>query len=251
MSFNLSTFVFQIVNFVVLAYILHRLLYRPLRAAIDKRRGDAERAKVEADAARQDALALKSTMQSQLAEMDKQREEILQKVRTSAETERQRLLAEGQREIERRQAESRVAIEHQREEALNSLAAEIRTEAVSLAERLLKESVGAGLQAQLAQRLVDTLARLSAEDKAQVQRQWVAGDGALLETAAALDTASAHKIADAIKTIVGQQVKVAQQVKPSLLGGVRLRIGGLVWDATLAAQLETINSQPEGGGIHG
>lgn len=32
MAFNIWTFLFEIVNFVVLACILHRLLYRPLRS---------------------------------------------------------------------------------------------------------------------------------------------------------------------------------------------------------------------------
>ena len=38
MNIHLGTFVFQIVNFVVVAFILHRLLYRPLYEAIDRRR---------------------------------------------------------------------------------------------------------------------------------------------------------------------------------------------------------------------
>ena len=35
MTFNGWTFLFQVLNFVVLAYALHRLLYRPLREAIE------------------------------------------------------------------------------------------------------------------------------------------------------------------------------------------------------------------------
>ncbi len=44
MSFNLGTFLFQTVNFIVLVYILHRLLYRPLHEAIDRRAAEIARA---------------------------------------------------------------------------------------------------------------------------------------------------------------------------------------------------------------
>lgn len=38
MKLNLTTFIFQIINFVLLAYILHRVLYKPIRAIMEKRK---------------------------------------------------------------------------------------------------------------------------------------------------------------------------------------------------------------------
>ena len=38
MKFSIATFVIQIVNFVLLSYILYRVLYRPLRNIMEKRR---------------------------------------------------------------------------------------------------------------------------------------------------------------------------------------------------------------------
>ncbi len=55
MTFNIWTFLFEVVNFVVLAYILHRLLYRPLREAIDRRRAEIAQTQAEAEQARAEA----------------------------------------------------------------------------------------------------------------------------------------------------------------------------------------------------
>ncbi len=65
MTFNVWTFLFEIVNFVVLAYILHRILYRPLRAAIDQRRAVLAKTQSDAEAARAQAVAMQEQLQTQ------------------------------------------------------------------------------------------------------------------------------------------------------------------------------------------
>ncbi len=88
MTFNIWTFLFEIVNFVVLAYILHRVLYRPLRAAIERRRAAIAQAQADAEKARDEALAMQKQLESQLADTERQRHEALQKTRELAEAER-------------------------------------------------------------------------------------------------------------------------------------------------------------------
>lgn len=41
MNFDLTTFVFELVNFGLLIWILQRVLYRPLRAGIERRRSES------------------------------------------------------------------------------------------------------------------------------------------------------------------------------------------------------------------
>jgi F-type H+-transporting ATPase subunit b len=42
MQFNWSTFAFQIVNFLILVFILHKVLYKPITNIIAKRRAAIE-----------------------------------------------------------------------------------------------------------------------------------------------------------------------------------------------------------------
>ncbi len=51
MVFNVWTFLFQVVNFLVLVAILRWLLYSPLREAIDRRREANAKAQADAEAA--------------------------------------------------------------------------------------------------------------------------------------------------------------------------------------------------------
>ena len=250
MTFNVWTFVFEIVNFVVLAYILRRLLYRPLRAAIDKRREAIAQAQAEAEKARAAAVAMQQQLQTQLGDMEKERQEAIQQTRELAEAERQKLIAEGEKTLTRRQEEARLAIERQRDEALRSLRSELNSAAAELAERLLQEATGSTLQQQLVKRLIEALSQVPENQRIQVRDDWSNADGAMVETATTLDANSLQQINQAVYALVGQPVNLAVQTKPNLLAGARVRIGGHVWDASLAGQFEGLRFDGSEGTAH-
>jgi F-type H+-transporting ATPase subunit b len=81
MTLNWWTFLLQALNFVVLAYVLHRLLYKPLRQAVEQRREATERARTEAEKARKDAEALQQQLEEQLAQAQRQRQEAVHQAR--------------------------------------------------------------------------------------------------------------------------------------------------------------------------
>ncbi len=103
------------------------------------------------------------------------------------------------------------------------------------------------IQQQLAERLVDTLSQLPETERVQVREDWSDIDGAMVETATTLDATSLQQINLAVNAIVGQVVKLTVRAQPALLAGARLRIGGHVWDASLAGQFEALRSNGMGG----
>jgi F-type H+-transporting ATPase subunit b len=239
MNFNPWTFLFEVLNFVVLAVVLYRLLYRPLHEAIDRRRAAAARAQAEADKAREQAVILQQHLQAQLAEMQQQREAALRASQERAEKERKKMLAEAEVEMQHRREQERQALEREREETWQTLRRETTSLAVDVVQRLLRESSDRTLNDQLALHLIEELRQLPAEKRQVVRDQWQPVDGAMLEMAGELDDATMRRITETAGDLVGQPLTLATANVPALLGGVRLRLGGHIWDASLAAQLET------------
>ena len=62
----------------------------------------------------------------------------------------------------------------------------------------------------------------------------------LLTTATPLDAAATTKIVDSIRSKIGGEPIVEQQVDPSLIGGVVLRIGDIIYDGSIVNQLENL-----------
>lgn len=248
MTFNWWTFLFETINFVVLAYVLHRLLYRPLREAVAKRRAANAHALETAERARQEAEALQQRLREQLAGAERQRQELIHGARAQAEAERQKLLAEADRTAQRRQEEIRQALEREREEALKSVRQEVIAQAVQLTRRLLGEASDRTLHQQLALRLAQTLEQLPATEREGLQADWQIGDGPVLESAHDLDARTLEQLTRAVSGIVGRPVALAVQYRPELLGGVRLRLAGHVWDGSLAGQVAASDPSPAGEG---
>ena len=74
MQIDATTFVLQLVNFVVLVWILHRFLYRPVLAAIDKRRAAIDKSMDDAKAVRGEAERLRTQFEGRLAALQAKRE---------------------------------------------------------------------------------------------------------------------------------------------------------------------------------
>jgi len=241
MTFSWWTFFFEAINFLVLAYILRRLLYRPLHDAIDKRKQANARAQVQAETARKDAESLKQRLNDQLAAVEQQRQQIIHEAHEQAESDRKKLLADGQRMVQRRQDEVADAIKREREQAITSLQGEIVTQAIELTRRLLSEASERSLHQQLALRLVQDLRQAPANQRELLQRNDTSGNGSVLEVAQDLDADTMAQLADAVSGVAGHVVTLALEHRQELLDGVRLRIGGQVWDCSLAGQLELAN----------
>lgn len=238
MVVNIWTFLFEVLNFVVLVYVLKRLLYRPLHQAIDQRRALNAQAQAEAEQARQQAAALQQQLAAQLSALDQQRQDVLRQARDQAEAERKATLDEADRALQRRRKEAEEQLAHDRAEAVDSLRGELVASALKLAERFLGEAAGTTLQQQLAERLVAELERTSEDDRLRLRAGWSADEDALVESAAALSPETLQRLAAALAAIAGRTVELTVETHPTLTAGVRVRLGGHVWDATLTSGLD-------------
>ena len=245
MTFNVWTFLFEILNFVVLAFILHRLLYRPLRAAIDERKAANEKAKTDAEAARKQADASKQELAAKLAGVDRERTEVLRKAAEQAEAEKARRLAEADATAKGTREQAERDAEQLRHDTLTAVEAEVGALAVDLAQRLLAQACDAKLNDQLAERLVGTIRSVTGDERERVRRDTGSG-GAVVESATALDVTAARNLTAAVRELLGRECEVKFEVKPAIVGGALARMGGHVWDATIAAQLEAATAAMNG-----
>src|SRR5690606_34268942 len=119
MGFSWTTFAFEVVNFVLFAWLLQRLLYRPLQRAIDAR----QRARAEAEERVQHLLEraseLEAETEQQRGALQKERHQVLEQARAEAQSQRAGILTRARDEARdlRRREEERLAIERRQAEA--------------------------------------------------------------------------------------------------------------------------------------
>ena len=140
----------------------------------------------------------------------------------------------------RRHQELERTLDAVRADAVQRLRGELIQPAIELAERLLRESAGSSLDGKLDQALIDTLERLSDEERARLRRDLQSGETGVVETARPLDGPSLDRFQAVVTDLMGEPVPLTFRTRPELIGGARLSLGGHVWDATLSGQLDEI-----------
>jgi F-type H+-transporting ATPase subunit delta len=66
---------------------------------------------------------------------------------------------------------------------------------------------------------------------------------AIIESASPLDEASAASIADTLKSKFGSDITIEFRTTPSLLGGLRVKLGSDVWDGSVNSRLVAFSQQ--------
>ena len=89
------TVIAQVVNFLILVWLLKRFLYKPILGAIDAREQRIAKELADADAKKEEAKKEREEFQHKNEELDRQRAALLDKATEEVKAERRRLLDEA------------------------------------------------------------------------------------------------------------------------------------------------------------
>ncbi len=238
MGIDWTTFVLEIVNFLVLVWLLKRFLYRPVKSMIERRRQEVEARLAEAEQARREAEAMKQRYRNRLAAWETEKKQAWERLHQELEAERQRRLQSLRQELEaeRRKAEAvwqqerREWRRHTEEQALNLGAAFV----ARLLERLADEH----LHHRLMTLLVADLEKLPEPEQDRI-RAAVSGGGRIRGTSAyPLTDEERRKLDQVLSWVLQTQVDIDFAVDPGLLAGIRIDLGSYAIRANLRDELQ-------------
>lgn len=239
MHLDPTTLALQLVNFLVLVWLLHRFLFRPVLAAIDKRDADLTQRRTQAEALAAEAAATRSAVEAERQSLAKQAAELRATAQAEAEAERRRLLDAARQSADalRAAASSQLAAERVQAEAdLTKQAADLAT---ALAGRLLADARPDLADRVLAEALCQQLAPLSAAEKSNL----LAGPGGVTLASARPLPAD---LQSSLTAALGPDIAITWTVDPALIAGVELSAPHHLihqsWRAALAGARERLAS---------
>ncbi|HUL68076.1 MAG TPA: F0F1 ATP synthase subunit delta [Burkholderiaceae bacterium] len=236
MELDATTFVLEIVNFLILLWLLNRFLYRPVQAAIARRQRQAEDAARALDAQR--AVLDDGQRQLQVARgvLDAERDTERQRLATEIAAERTRRLDALRTELEdeRTKAKARWTAEQKQEARRQDEAAARRAEA--FVRHYLERLAGPELERAITGLFLSDLAALATEPRDRLRAQ--AGGGAI-EIATAFTPAETERsrIEAGLLAALGPPVAAHWTIDSSLIAGIAVRLDGHQLEASLARSL--------------
>ena len=112
MELNWSTFILEIINFLVLVWILKRFLYKPVLEIIARRQASIDKTLADAKQLHDDAESLQQQYEGRLADWDQERKQAREKLAEELHADRARKLEELKAALE--QERERAAVAEQR-----------------------------------------------------------------------------------------------------------------------------------------
>jgi len=222
MRFDGWTFLLQAINFLILAWLLQRFLYKPVQGVIAKRQAEVDQARAEAEHAKAAAEQSKQELDVRLAALGREREQALAQAHERAEAERKELLQRAQREADAMRDTARERLAAERREAASALHGEAARLGVEIGRRLLEASGTEGATLGLVERACAALQALpSAERDALLEP----GDGRRrmqVVTATDLGEAQRQRCRARLQGLLGDGLEIAFSTDPALLAGVEL-----------------------------
>ena len=238
MQFDLTTFVLEFLNFLVLVWLLKRFFYRPVLAVIEARRTEGAGIVAKAQALRREADLLKERYEAGLSQIDKDSAAARATLDKQVADERARRFAALNAEIAEERKRREALDARQGKERASAQERQAITLAARFAARLLDRLAGPDLEVRLADL---ALAELPAQapDKLEALRTALSEPGASVHvvSAYALDAGRRAGFGAALDRVAGRALDVRFDEDPALKAGVCIMAGAWVLMANLRDEL--------------
>ena len=125
LSLDLRTFIFTVINVLVLVFFLYRFLFKPVRDILAARQNELDNSYREAEEATQKANALKKQYEDSMAQIDAERQEKLEKSRMQATNEYDEIIGNAREKATKIIADAKIAAERQAEQKQHEMEEEV------------------------------------------------------------------------------------------------------------------------------
>lgn len=237
MSIDWITVVAQIVNFLVLVWLLKRFLYRPILDGIDAREEEIAERMNEAAQIRAEAEAAEADYKAQIDSLRAGREGTLAEARKAAEAERETLLAEARERLAHEQAD----LVEQRAEESRHFRADLQRDGakalLSLTRKALKDLADETLETRIVAHASGHLAAM-AEDLRKA-----AGESlqAVAITHEPLPQATCERLRSELAQLI-PGITVTFRSEPAQAPGLTLRLGGAQVEWTVDSYIDGLDA---------
>ncbi len=244
MKFDIWTFLFQIINFVVLLFILKRLLYKPIREIMDKRRRIIEKNVEDAEKTKMEAQELKKKYQEEMDKLKDIRILTFEKLQEEVEVERKKLMGRAEEEAGKIIEKERAIFDTEKKR----LETELKDKAIDtvcvFASRLLRDISDEELHSAIYRKFLKEVERI-ASDITKIEKK---------DEPFTIEIITAHELSEeelkglqkTMESLVSRKVDINQTIDKDLISGIKIKVYDMVYDSSLSGQIDSLKLRLKG-----
>lgn len=152
-----ATLIAQILNFLVLVFILAKFAYKPLLNMMEERKNKIASDLEAAESAKNDAEAVKAEYAAKLAEAKKEAQSIIDAARKSAQAAHDKIMADTKAEQDQVVASAKEAIELEKKKAMDDIRAKVINLSMIAAGKIVEQKLNSEEDKEMAGKIVDSI----------------------------------------------------------------------------------------------
>ncbi len=238
MELDATTFLLEVVNFLVLLWLLTRFLYRPMRAALDARVQAAAQQAAQLQSRRAALEARSADLQRQQRELEQRREAAEHDLASEIAREREARLSKLHREVDDERAKARARMDQELASARDQASDAARRVASSFVADYLRRLASPELEAAITRLFLTDLKQQSEAARAALRE----GLSLHRDGMAVVDIATAHEtpatlreqVEAQLRELLGAPVRLTWRIDAALLAGICVHMPGHQLEASLS-----------------
>lgn len=248
------TVIAQVLNFLILVWLLKRFLYQPILDAIDAREKRIAAKIADADAKETEADKQREVYQQKNDEFDQQRKTRMNEVLEAAKAERAQLLDAARQDSEDLRARLDQALKNEQRSLDEEISRSTREEVFAIARKTLSDLAGTSLEQRMTEIFLDRLRELNSAQITELKSAFKKSSDTLrVRTAFKLSAHQCAAIETALGEMLGKEKAVAFDIVPDLVSGIEISSDGrkIAWSiadylGSLAKGVDALlNNKPE------
>ena len=217
---------FQVINFLVLVFLLRRFLYGPIIEMMEAREMKIARREDVAAAKASEAEDEARAYQQKVAELNSRDEELLAEAKLGADNERRMLLEATRSEVDETRKRWHQEVYREQESFMLELRSRVGRQACLIARQCLQDLADIKLETMIWDVFLQKLGQLSPEEFTRLQEAFSREKQVLLSSSFKPAEERLQGVSAFLKEHYGQNVQLTHQVNSELICGVELEVGG-------------------------
>ncbi|HWL09567.1 MAG TPA: hypothetical protein VNQ76_14250 [Planctomicrobium sp.] len=233
MTIDWFTLIAQIINFLVLVWLLRHFLYDRIIQAMDDREKKIADQLNDAARVRQEAQAEKQKYQTNLKELEENREEKLAEARSEADAYRQNLIEKAHQKADEAQSQWVDSLKREQNDLLQEFRERLGEQVFSVTRHALKELADAELEQKILSVFLERLDTLEENEQQAIQTALSrSGHKAEVRTAFPVSEEGREQLTRALHLHLQENFDIQFHLVPDLICGIELRAQSqrLVWN---------------------
>lgn len=237
MELSWSTFLLEIINFLVLIWILKRFLFNPVRGIIARRRAEIDKRIRNAETLQHEAETLKQQYQDRLSDWEAEKSQLQIALRQELEIEKANRLADIAMQIEKERERGRMADARQREDLRRGMEESALRQGAAFTGRLLQATAGPETETRLIDRMIKELDALPQQRIELFQSVQNEKADILIATAYALSDRQRQRLKASLSRLFSADRPIHFEQDTALLAGLHIATGNWVLGCNLKDEL--------------